>query len=96
VSSFYIHDPNALLDYDVDWAPWLATGDSIASTTFTVVDVGIVLGTGGQAPSFTVDHAKVWVTPSGTAGKEYRVMNSITTAQGRVEDQTITFLVEDK
>lgn len=96
MSSFYIHDPNALLDYDVNWAPWLATGDSIASTTFTVVDVGIVLGTGGIAPSFTTDHTKVWVTPSGMAGKEYRVMNAITTTQGRTENQTITFLVEDK
>lgn len=102
-ASFYIHDPNANLDYEIDWNdpadPWLNPGDSIAASTFTLVDVGagaIVIGsTGLYVPTFTTTKTKLWVS-GGTAGREYRVRNHISTDQGREEDQTIVFLVEEK
>jgi hypothetical protein len=98
-TSFYVKDPNALLDYDVDWNKpgdaWLLSGDTIVSSTFTVVDTGIVLGTGGFAPSFTTTKTKVWVS-GGSLGQEHRVVNHVVTAQGREEDHTLVFLIAQK
>ena len=31
----YIKDPDAVLDYQWNWATWLPTGDTIASATVT-------------------------------------------------------------
>ena len=31
----YIHDPNAVLDYTVDWSNWLVAGDTIISRVVT-------------------------------------------------------------
>lgn len=94
MTSFYIMDPDSRLDYDVNWAPWLDVGDTIVSTTFTVVDVGIDIDT----PTFTTTRTKIWATGGVgvVTGREYRVMNEIATTQGRVENQTLVFLVEQK
>jgi hypothetical protein len=99
MTSFYVKDPNANLDYVIDWDKpgdeWLVGGDTIVASTFTVVDVGITLGTGGFAPSFTTTRTTVWVR-DGIPGQEHRVINHISTAQGREEDQTLVFLIEQK
>lgn len=98
--SNYIHDPQSVLDYAVDWAAltngtgasdWLATGETITASTWTVPS-GITQTT--PAPSFTDTVATIWLT-GGTLDLSYSVTNHITTNQGRQQDRTITLIVRN-
>lgn len=81
----FLKDPNATLDYSVDWADWL-DGDSI-STSAWVVDSGITVAV-SPAASNTADTATVWLS-GGTLGESYTITNRITTAAGRIADRSI-------
>lgn len=90
-----LKDPDADLDYAVDWGtgaepgPWLPAGDSIATSVWTVPD-GLVLGTGDKAPTITGGNlTRCWLS-GGTAGTTYQVTNQITTVDGRVDERSLT------
>jgi hypothetical protein len=102
-----VKDPTATKDYMIDWndpsapgGPYLTGGDTVTTSTWTVyvntdnganliasTPPGIVVSTSSSAPTTTT----VWLS-GGIAGVEYLVVNHITTAQGRQEDQTIIIL----
>lgn len=86
----FIHDPNAELDYAVDWSTWLAGGETITTSVWIIPD-GIVEGD----TSNTTTIATVWLS-GGTAGQQYAVTNRITTNQGRTDDRTINLLVQHR
>lgn len=76
-------DPGADLDYERSWAKWLTkVGDTIVASEWTLPD-GLELGSGG-AGHFTDTTTTVWIK-GGTPGRRYRVINTITTAEGRVD-----------
>lgn len=86
----FIKDPDASLDYSVDWSEWLATAsDSILTSTWTVPD-GLTVVT--QTNSGTL--ATVWLS-GGTAGKAYSLTNHITTRGNRTDDRTIVIIVRN-
>jgi len=85
----WIHDPNAILDYSVDWSDWLGS-DTIASVTWTV-PTGIVKAS--QAETTTT--ATAWIS-GGTAGTEYAVACKIVTAGGRTDERTIILRCQDR
>lgn len=85
-STFFTKDPNAVLDFAINWTTWL-NGDTIATSTFTVPS-GITKDS--QSNSTTI--ATVWLS-GGTEGQAYDVLNRITTAGGRTEDKTIMIYV---
>ncbi len=74
-------DPDAVLDYSIDWGEWLGT-DQIATSTWTV-SPGIV----ASRESKTETTATIWLS-GGTEGETYTVHNRITTTGGRTNDQT--------
>ena len=82
-------DPDANLDYEVDWTTWLDSGDSISSHD---VDAGgLTLGTNtndGNAVTF-------WVS-GGTVSTSYTVRVRVTTVQGRIDDRSVVFVVGEK
>lgn len=84
------HDPNAVLDYNVDWSDWLATGETISTSTWTV-PAGLTKTT----DSATSAVATAWIT-SGTAGVEYLVTNRIITSAGRTDDRSIRLSVKER
>lgn len=88
----FTHDPNAVLDYFVDWTDWLGEAETITASSWTVA-AGITQTT--PAPSFTSTRATIWLT-GGTAGVHYRVTNHITTNQGRQDDRTIVVAVAER
>lgn len=68
-----------LLDYSVDWSSWLAGGETIATSSWSVEDAGdITIGTGDHADSNTGSVATVWLD-GGTNGASYEVTNTIIT-----------------
>jgi hypothetical protein len=93
----YIKDPDAVLDYALDWNPWLSDGETISTSTF-VATGGITIGdgtNGGIAPSCSLGIATVWLL-GGSAGAVYEITNSITTNQGRADDRTFTVRVQER
>ena len=85
----FTKDPNAVLDYSIDWTRWLA-GDQIAASEWIVAS-----GPTKRADSKTATSATVWLS-GGTAGQSYIVTNRITTAAGRTEDRSFTIRVEER
>lgn len=80
-------DPESVLNYTFDWSNWLASGESITSTTFTVDSIT------GDSDPLTVDsyiivsgNKKTQVVLSGgTAGNIYTVRNTIVTDESETE-----------
>lgn len=85
----FTKDPQAGLDYSIDWSDWLSN-DTIVTSTWTV-PTGITKVTDTKTTTVTT----VWLS-GGTVGQAYDVMNEITTTAGRKDDRTIRIRVENK
>jgi len=85
----FAKDPDAVLDYAVDWSRWLA-GDEIATSEWTVPS-----GITKVSDSKTTTKTTVWLS-GGTAGQFYTVTNRITTTGGRTEERSFTIRVEER
>ena len=83
-------DPQAKLDYAVDWTAWLAAGETITTSTWTV-PAGLTKVSDGAVDG----KATVWLS-GGTVGTRYAVTNHIITSQGREDERTLTILITDK
>lgn len=87
----FIKDPNAVLDYESDWTVWLATSETITTSTWPVVPTGITK----DSDSNTTTTATIWLS-GGTAGEDYRCTNRIVTNQGRTNERSILIMVRDQ
>jgi hypothetical protein len=76
-------DPEEVLDYVIDWTLPLA-GDTIVSSVWTLPEDTDLIG--GEE-TFTPTTVTIWLS-GGTAGKDYALINTITTAAGRTREQT--------
>jgi hypothetical protein len=85
----YIKDPNAVLDYVVNWATFLGA-DTISSDSW-IVPVGIT----SASESNTTTTSTIWLS-GGTIGQKYALTNRIVSAGGRTEDRTIYVKVKEK
>jgi hypothetical protein len=93
--SFLLKDPEAVLDYAIDWgAEYLADGELLAGSDWSVDpdEAGgvSVAGSGFDATTSTVKAA------GGIAGRLYRLVNMITTATGRIDERSIVIRVEKR
>lgn len=75
-------DPNATLDYTLDWRQFLGD-DTIASAVWTVP-----VGVGNAGVTFSASTTTIWLS-GGTAGVSYSVYVTIVTVGGRTEKRTI-------
>lgn len=85
----FTKDPNAVIDYSLDWTRWL-DGDAIATSEWIVPD-GLVKVTDSR----TTKIATVWLS-GGLAGQSYTITNRITTTGGRTEDRSFAVKVEER
>jgi hypothetical protein len=83
-------DPNAVLDYTIDWSEWLADADTITAATSTP-DTGINV----DSTMFTINTTTTWVS-GGTNGTTYNIVIHVTTNGGREDDRTIQIEVKDQ
>lgn len=90
MASVFIKDPNAVLDYEIDWSSWLRDGDTITASEWIVDDGLDEVGT-----TFTDTSALVWLS-GGTVRTKYRATNRVTTADGRTDDRSIWVVVNEK
>ena len=85
----FLKDPNAVLDYVIDWSTWLGT-DTIASSSWSA-DTGITI----DSDTNTTTSAQVWLS-GGSAGRRYTVTNSIITATGRKDDRSMLIVCAER
>lgn len=85
----FVKDPNAVLDYQINWVTWLGT-DTISSSTWTV-PTGITK----DSDTSTTTTTTIWLS-GGTDGTDYELVNRIVTAAGRTEDRTIRILARSR
>lgn len=83
-------DPSENLDYQVSWADWLATGESIVTSTWTV-ETGLTAGT--TSASSTV--ATIWLS-GGTNGDIYNITNHIISSASRTGDRTFSIEIKER
>lgn len=86
-------DPDAVLDYSVDWETWLPSGDTLSASDWAVSGPDSDLVVDSDANSTTA--ATVWLS-GGTLGVTYTVTNRITTAEGRTDDRSIAVQIINK
>lgn len=85
----FVKDPSDRMDYQIDWSDWL-DADTISASAWTVAT-----GLTEYSSINTTTAATIWLT-GGTAGQDYRVTNQITTAGGRIRQQSITIQVQER
>lgn len=85
----FTKDPNAVLDYSLDWTRWL-DGDAIATSEWIVPD-GLVKVTDSR----TMKISTIWLS-GGLASQSYAITNRITTTGGRTEDRSFAVKVEER
>lgn len=78
----FIKDPSSVLDYTVDWSNWLASGETISASAFTVES-----GLTKDSESNGDTSGTVWLS-GGTAGTAYSVTHQITTTAGRTDERS--------
>ena len=88
-------DPDEVLDYQLDWAdeaqPRLVTGETLVTSTWSVVEGDVVIDSETFAPSGLTT---VWLS-AGTAGQN-TLLNRVTTSGGRTYDQSVKLRVRSK
>jgi hypothetical protein len=87
--NYFVKDPDAILDYTVDWLNWLCS-DTIVTGTW-VVPAGITR----ISNSITTTTCSIWLS-GGTNGMSYNLTNRIITTGGRNDDRTVSVMVREK
>lgn len=85
-----IQTPGDRLDYDVDFAPWLDAGDTLATAGAEVVPEGLNM----ESVSFDGTKVKVWLS-GGVPGATYTVTLTTTTKQGRRKSEAFRLRIKE-
>jgi hypothetical protein len=86
----FLKDPDAKLDYAIDWSEWLASGDTISSHEWTVAE-GINHEDAGESAGVTT----IWLW-GGTLGETYTIACKIVTTDGRTDERTFKIQIADR
>jgi hypothetical protein len=79
--------PEEYLDYVLNWAARLGS-DTITESVWSTTGAGLTIGDQSRTTTTTT----VWLD-NGDPGKVCRVTNRVTTAAGRVMEETVTILI---
>jgi hypothetical protein len=89
-------DPDANLDYQMDWSNWLESGDSLTTTQWLVSGPDAILKVAASpAPEVDGPISRCWLE-DGTAGARYKLTCRIETLAGRVDDRTVLVIVRER
>jgi hypothetical protein len=86
----FVKDPDAVLDYKIDWSAWLGT-DTITASQWLSEDEALVIDSEEASDTETV----VWLS-GGEIRKRHLVTNRITTADGRTNDRSIRISIKEQ
>ena len=87
-------DPDAVLDYSVDWGAEYLLGDILAESEWSVVPDEIdgvsIVGSDFDATTSTVKAA------GGLPGRIYKLLNEVVLDTGRIDSRSIVLRVEKR
>lgn len=93
----YLHkvpkDPDAILDYQLDWSDWLAEGVFIVGLT-VIADNGVIV----ETSSFTATTTTAWLS-GGILGENANITYRITTNSvpgAQVNDRALILRIENR
>jgi hypothetical protein len=86
----FVKDPDAVLDYKIDWSAWLDT-DTITDSQWLSEDEALVI----DSEEFNDTETVVWLS-GGEIRKRHLVTNRITTAGGRTNDRSIRIAIKEQ
>jgi hypothetical protein len=86
-------DPNAILDFGLDWGDWVSTGDSLSSAVWSVTgpDNALTL-----SDSSLVGDTATTRAAGGTVGYTYELTCRVNSASGLVDDRSIALQIIEK
>jgi hypothetical protein len=76
-------DPDEVLDYDINWSKRLASGETISTSTWSVVSGSVTINSDATSSPRT----KVWLQ-GGSLGETCKVQNRVVTSASRTMDQS--------
>jgi len=85
----FVQDPQAILDYTINWAPWL--GDDTITLSTWVIESPM----SSESESKTTTTTTIFVS-GGDAGNNYVATNSVVTTGGRRDDRSIEFRIRNR
>lgn len=89
----FTRDPDAELDYGVDWSDWLQDGETISSSEWAVDSgEGLTLDNAAHDDTMTT----IWTLPGATVGVTYHLRNRIVTSEGRTDDRTLLIRIVEQ
>ena len=91
MEKLFYKDPNAVLDYAVDWSTWLATGESISTYSVSVDSSLITIAT------YSVSSAVVtaWLS-GGYVGQSYTVSVKVVTSGSRTDERSFKVKIKER
>jgi hypothetical protein len=90
----YLKDPDAQLDYTIDWSAGYLDGQSITDSQWSVEPLEEGGVSAAPVPAGATRTAAN--LSGGRAGHVYRVRNRVTLSDGRSDDRSITLRVEER
>lgn len=87
-----VKDPQARLDYAIDWSDYLDDGESIVTSAWLVAPAGELVCSGD---SVTGTVAQVMIEGGGLR-QTYVLSNRIATSLGRIDDRSLTIRVQER
>ncbi|MCF8473081.1 MAG: hypothetical protein K9G26_00175 [Emcibacter sp.] len=97
MSEQFIKDPNAVIDYVIDWATnYLLDTEQVMTSDWFIFPEGSVNDLAvDHIPPLVSNVATVFVS-GGIAGHIYQLTNRIVTNQSRTDERTISIRIEEK
>lgn len=87
----FVKDPAAVLDYSLDWGPWLSA-DTISNSSW-VVESGISIESGSEV--FDTTTTGLFIS-GGVHGENYLVTNQIITTGGKTDERSFQIKVRNR
>lgn len=92
MSPVIVKDPDAVVDYTLNWgADYLESGETISTSTWTVTPTGLTKDSDSNDTTTTT----IFVS-GGTRGKIYRLTNKIVTSKSRTDERSLVVRVEQR
>lgn len=94
MSGYLLHDPSETLDYTQDWSDWMATGDQLAQSLWSVrpADGAVVSNATFDAGA----HTSTVMLSNLTRSQVYQLSNTIVTTQGRTAERSFTIRCDER
>lgn len=86
----YPHDPDASLDYSLDWSEWLSDGETIIESTWSIAKGSATLSNSQVNASVTT----TWL--SDAAPPAVSIKNRIRTSLDRIDERTLDITVDER